>query len=64
MLYDLNTGKILCCIELDGKEHIENKERKKRDVLLSKMLNGVVKIIHIPSNTNYNEDDIIRKIIE
>lgn len=64
VLYDLNTGKILCCIELDGKEHIENKERKERDILLSKMLKEIVKIIHIDCNTNYNEDEILKQIIE
>lgn len=64
VLYDLNTGKILCCIELDGTEHIENTVRKERDILLSKMLKEVVKIIHIQSNTNYDEDEIIRQITE
>ena len=65
VLYDLNTGKILCCIELDGTEHIENTVRKERDILLSKMLlKEVVKIIHIQSNTNYDEDEIIRQIAE
>lgn len=64
VLYDLNTGKILCCIELDGKEHIENKERKERDILLSKMLKEVVKIIHIDCSSNYSEDEILKKIIE
>ena len=64
VLYDLNTGKILCCIELDGTEHIENTARKERDILLSKMLKEVVKIIHIQSNTNYDEDEIIRQITE
>lgn len=64
VLYDLNTGRIICCIELDGKEHFENKERKNRDILLSKILKEVVKIIHIKCNNYYNEDEIIRLIKE
>ena len=64
VLYDLNTGKIICCIELDGVEHFENTERKNRDILLSKMLKEIVKIIHIECDKNYNEDEIIRLIKE
>ena len=64
VLYDLNTGKIICCIELDGKEHFENEERKNRDILLTKMLKEIVKIIHIPCSNNYNEEEIIRLIKE
>lgn len=64
VLYDLNTGKIICCIELDGKEHFENQERKNRDILLSKMLKEIVKIIHIKCDNNYNEDEIIKLIKE
>lgn len=64
VLYDLNTGKIICCIELDGKEHFENDERKNRDILLSKMLKEIVKIIHIKCSNNYNEEEIIKLIKE
>lgn len=64
VLYDLNTGKIICCIELDGKEHFENIDRKNRDILLSKMLKEVVKIIHIKCSKNYNEEEIIKLIKE
>lgn len=64
VLYDLNNGKILCCIELDGIEHEKNVDRKTRDILLKKMLNEVVKIIHIKANNEYNENEIIKKIKE
>lgn len=64
VLYDLNTGRIICCIELDGKEHFENESRINRDILLSKMLKEVVKIIHIKYNDNYNEEKIIKLIKE
>lgn len=64
VLYDLNTGKIICCIELDGKEHYENEERRKRDILLSKILKETVKIIHIKCSNNYNEKEIIKLIKE
>ena len=66
VIYDLNTGRIVCCIELDGKEHIEDSQRKERDKLLSKMLNNLVKIIHVKSYENYTEEGImnlIRKIV-
>lgn len=64
VIYDLNSGKIICCIELDGREHAENEERKNRDIVISKMLNGVVKIIHIRMKSSYNEDEIIKLIKE
>lgn len=62
VIYDLNTGKIICCIELDGKEHLDDEDRKNRDILLSKMLKEVVKIIHIKVCSNYNEEEIIKLI--
>lgn len=64
VIYDLNSGKIICCIELDGREHAENGDRKNRDIVISKMLNGVVKIIHIRMKSSYNEDEIIKLIKE
>jgi len=64
VLYDMNTGRIICCIELDGKEHLLNEDRKSRDILISKMLNEVVKVIHIKIQNNYNEEEIIKLIKE
>ena len=64
VIYDLNCGKIICCIELDGREHAENEDRKNRDIVISKMLNGIIKIIHIRMKSSYNEDEIIKLIKE
>ena len=64
VIYDLNSGKIICCIELDGREHAENEDRKNRDIVISKMLNGIIKIIHIRMKSSYNEDEIIKLIKE
>lgn len=59
VLYDINTGKILVCIELDGKEHEENEERQKRDILVDKMFNGIVNLVHIKNQDEYDENIIL-----
>lgn len=64
VLFDLNSGSIECCIELNGKEHIENIERKKRDELLEKMFEKTIKYIQIERQQNYDEDEIYIKIKE
>lgn len=63
VIFDLNTGKTICCFELNGKEHIENQQRKERDILLGKMLKDVIKLFYIENN-NYTENDIYLKIKE
>lgn len=63
VLYDLNNGKIICCIELNGQEHIENNKRVKRDLLLEKMFQDVVSLIYIDKD-KYNENEIYEKIKE
>lgn len=62
VLFDLNSGKIECCIELNGKEHIENDERKKRDILIGKIFSGLVKYIPIERKEYYDENEIIEEI--
>lgn len=59
VLYDINTGKILVCIELDGKEHEKNEERQKRDILIDKMFNGIVNLVHIKNQDEYDENVIL-----
>lgn len=63
VIFDLNTGKIIICFELNGKEHVENPKRKERDILIEKMFQNVVTLNYI-SNKNYNENDIYTKIKE
>ena len=63
VLFDLNSGKIECLIELDDNTHLEEK-RKLRDNLINKMFNGLVKIKHIEKQDNYNEDEIYQIIIK
>ena len=62
VVYNLNSGKIICCIELDGKEHKENEKRIERDKLLSKMLDDLVDLTHININNNYDEEYLLKKI--
>lgn len=64
VLFDLNTGKIECCIELNGKEHLEDEKRKNRDILVYKMFNGLIKYIPIERKEEYDENEIMLKIKE
>ena len=63
VIFDLNSGKIICCFELNGKEHSTNIKRAERDILLEKMFKNVVKLIYIENN-NYNENYIYSEITE
>lgn len=63
-IYDINNDKILCCIELDGKEHEENQERKNRDKLLDKIFKDIIKIIHIKNKEEYSKEEIINILKE
>ena len=58
VIYDIKNNDIKCCIELDGKEHEENIERKKRDILIDKMFKDIIKIIHIKNEKIYNKEEI------
>ena len=61
VLYNINTGEIYACIELDDSTH-ENEDRKKRDILLEKMFNDVLNIIHFKSKNEYTESEILNKL--
>ncbi len=58
VLYNMNNGQILTCIELDDNSH-ETEERKKRDILLDKMLKECVNIIHYKAKNEYTEKEIL-----
>lgn len=62
VLFDLNQGTILCCIELNGKEHKENQERHQRDILLRKMFEDIVKYIEIEKSDDYDYDELYNLI--
>mgnify|MGYP005795463601 FL=1 len=61
VLYNINTGEIYACIELDHSTH-ENEDRKKRDILLEKMFKDVINIIHFKSKNEYTESEILNKL--
>lgn len=64
VLFDLNTSKIMCCIELQGKEHFENEERIKRDILIRKIFKeSEIKYIEIKTQNEYNENEIYNEIV-
>ena len=61
ILYNINNGEILACIELDDDTH-ENEERKKRDIILEKMFKETINIIHFKSKNEYTESEILNKL--
>lgn len=62
VLYDFNTGKILYCIELNGKEHETDIERKERDLLVSKMFENLVKLKFIKTYEILNIETLHNEI--
>ena len=61
VLYNINNGEILTCIELDDNTH-EEEERKKRDILLEKMFKETINIIHFKAKNEYTESEILNKL--
>ena len=61
VLYNINNGEILTCIELDDSTH-ENEERMNRDILIEKMFEGITRIIHFRAKSEYTENEIINKL--
>lgn len=62
VLFDINSGNIITCIELDDNSHITDEKRIKRDKLLDKMFNEIAPIIHIKPANEYNETKILNEI--
>lgn len=59
VLFDIKTGKILCCIELNGKEHETDKERIERDNFLKETFELLdVPLIMIKSQDKYSQNEI------
>lgn len=64
VLYNINDGKILTCIELDDSTHEKKEERKERDILIDKMLNETVNIIHFKAKIEYTENEILKQLLK
>lgn len=59
VLFDVNTNKIICCIELNGLEHEKEIERIKRDSFLKETFDFLkVPLIKIKSQEKYNQNKI------
>lgn len=64
VLSEKDTGKIVCCIELDDKSH-ESEDRIKRDIFLNNALKEArVKIVRFKSKYGYDAEEIKKAINE
>lgn len=63
LLYDLNTKKIFCCIELDGISH-NDKDQQKKDKEKNIALEDYIKLIRIKSQNYYDEKELINILIK
>ena len=50
------------CIELDDSTHENNEERKKRDILIEKMFEETINIVHFKAKSEYTESEILNKL--
>ena len=64
VIFDLNTGEIKCCIELNGSEHDTDLKTRQRDILVSKMFKGLIPLIPIPLKEAFNEEKLYIQIKE
>lgn len=62
VLYNEETDKIYCCIELDDESH-NNQNRIERDNLLDKIFKNNIKLIHIKRMQYYDLDKITDLIL-
>ena len=64
VIYNTKTMKIECCIELNGKEHEEEKNRKERDIFLQEVFEYIeFPLIFIKTQEFYKPEEI-KKIIK
>ena len=61
VLYNINTGEILVCIELDDNTH-SNNGRIERDILLEKMFKEIIRVVHFKAKNEYTESEILNKL--
>lgn len=59
VLFDINTNKIICCIELNGNEHNTDPERIERDTFLKESFEFLeIPLIQIKSQEKYTQKEI------
>lgn len=59
ILFDIKTNKIICCIELNGKEHEEDRTRIERDIFLKEIFEMLeIPLIQIKSREKYTQNEI------
>lgn len=63
VLFEENSNKIYCCIELDDKTHIEDEKRIQRDYLINKAFRNNIKLIHQEVSDYYDLEETINKIL-
>ena len=64
VLFDITTRQIICCIELNGKEHETDKQRIERDNFLKETFEFLqIPLIMIKSQERYDQNEI-KNIIE
>ena len=61
VLYNINTGEILVCIELDDNTH-SNNDRIERDILLEKMFKEIIRVVNFKAKNEYTESEILNKL--
>lgn len=64
VLYNINSGEILSCIELDDSTHELNEDRIRRDILLDKIFEETINLIHFKAKNEYTESEILKKLTE
>ena len=63
-IYNIRENRIICCLELNGKEHITRYDRLERDKFIEKIFKDAsVKLRFIESKSYYKQEEI-KKIIE
>lgn len=62
-LFNEDSNKIYCCIELDDETH-EQEKRKLRDVIINNAFNENILLIRIPRQDYYNVEEIKEKLFK
>lgn len=62
LIYDIEKDEIFCCIELDGKDHQEKKE--KDEILNEAFKSAKIKLIRQEIKPHYEENEITKKMLE
>lgn len=63
VIFEENTNKIKCCIELDDETH-QNEKRIERDRILDQIFKDTIKLIHIKRSEFYDFEETIKQIMQ